>query len=144
MSAQQSAVRIDTLPSFPFLSFLEDSRRPTWALKGPNAATTTVSFDPVLRSGDFNILLRAAAAGLGIALLPAEVAEDDILCKAAGPDSSRLAIWKKSPSISCSPRTVEFVPAVRVLIDYLAEHFKFRQEQRPPRKSKPAKFVRAI
>jgi hypothetical protein len=26
------------------------------------------------------------------------------------------------------------VPAVRVLIDYLAEHFKFRQHQRPQKK----------
>jgi DNA-binding transcriptional LysR family regulator len=133
MSAQQIAVRIDTLPSFPFLSFLEDSRRPTWALSGPNAATTTVSFDPVVRSGDFTILLRAAAAGLGIALLPVEVVEDDIL-------ANRLI--RILPDWHSEEVTVHLVfttnrgivPAVRVLIDYLAEHFKFRQEQRPQKK----------
>jgi len=38
-STQQSAVRVDTLSSFPFLSFVEDSQRQTWALSGPNAAT---------------------------------------------------------------------------------------------------------
>jgi DNA-binding transcriptional LysR family regulator len=100
-SRQQSALRIDTLSSFPFLSFLEDSQRQTWALSGPNAATTTVSFDPVLRSSDFTILIGAAAAGLGIALLPAEVVEDEILplipakagihrfCRSAGSPLSR-------------------------------------------------------
>jgi DNA-binding transcriptional LysR family regulator len=67
-SENRNAIRVDTLPSLPFLSFLENPRRPTWTLNGPNAATTTVSFDPILRSGDFTILLNAAAAGLGIAL----------------------------------------------------------------------------
>ena len=77
-STKESAVRIDSLSSFPFLSFLEEPQRQTWVLTGPNAATTVISFDPMLRSSDFTILLRAAAAGLGIALLPAEVAEDEI------------------------------------------------------------------
>jgi DNA-binding transcriptional LysR family regulator len=127
-SAQQIAVRIDTLPSFPFLSFLEDSRRPTWGLIGPNAATATVSFDPVLRSSDFTILLRAAAAGLGIALLPAEVAEDDIFAKRLIrilPDwhSEEVAVHL----VFATNRGI--VPAVRVLIDYLAEHFKIRYEK---------------
>jgi DNA-binding transcriptional LysR family regulator len=133
MSAQQIAVRIDTLSSFPFLSFLEDSRRPTWALSGPNAATTTVSFDPVLRSGDFTILLRAAAAGLGVALLPVEVVEDDILAKRL---IRILPDWHSEEVTVHLVFTTNrgIVPAVRVLIDYLAEHFKFRQEQRPQKK----------
>jgi DNA-binding transcriptional LysR family regulator len=124
-STQQVPVRIDTLPSFPFLSFLEDSRRPTWALNGPNAATTTVSFDPVLISSDFTILIRAAAAGLGIGLLPAEVVEDEIRAK---------RLIRILPDWHSEEVTVHLVfatnrgivPAVRVLIDYLAEHFKFR------------------
>jgi DNA-binding transcriptional LysR family regulator len=127
-SAQQVAIRIDTLPSFPFLSFLEEPPRPTWALSGPNAGTTTVSFDPVLRSSDFCILLRAAAAGLGIALLPAEVVEDEIRAKRLIrilPDwhSGEVAVHL----VFATNRGI--VPAVRVLIDYLAEHFKFRQDQ---------------
>jgi DNA-binding transcriptional LysR family regulator len=124
-SGRKIALRVDTLPSFPFLSFLEDSRRPRWALSGPNAASTTVSFDPVLTSSDFTILLRAAAAGLGIALLPAEVAEDDLRKK---------RLIRVLPDWHSEEVTVHLVfagnrgivPAVRVLIDYLAEHFKFR------------------
>jgi DNA-binding transcriptional LysR family regulator len=123
-TAQQNAVRIDTLPSLPFLSFLEDPRRPRWALNGPNAAATTVSFDPVLRSSDFNILLGAAAAGLGIALLPAEVVEDDIRAKRL---IRILPDWRSEEVtihlVFATNRGI--VPAVRVLIDYLAEHFKF-------------------
>ena len=56
-STHASAVRIDTLSSLPFLSFLENSQRQAWALSGPSAATMTISFDPVLRSSDFTILL---------------------------------------------------------------------------------------
>jgi DNA-binding transcriptional LysR family regulator len=132
-SAQHIAVRIDTLPSFPFLSFLEDSRRPTWTLNGPNAAATTVSFDPVLRSSDFTVLLRVATAGLGIALLPAEVVEDDIRA------NRLIRILPDWHSEEVSVHLVfatnrGIVPAVRVLIDYLAEHFKFQQEQRRQKK----------
>lgn len=121
------SVRIDTLPSFPFLSFLENSRRPTWTLNGPNAATTTIKFDPVLTSSDFTVLISAAAAGLGIALLPAEVVDDDIRTK---------RLIRILPDWYSEEVTVHLVfatnrgivPAVRVLIDYLAEHFKFPYE----------------
>jgi DNA-binding transcriptional LysR family regulator len=123
-AAHGSALRIDTLSSFPFLSFLENSRRSTWTFSGPNAASTTVAFDPVLRSGDFNILLKAAGAGAGIALLPAEVAQDDILAKRL---IRILPDWH-SEEVTVHlvfPTNRGIVPAVRVLIDYLAEHFKF-------------------
>jgi DNA-binding transcriptional LysR family regulator len=127
-SARHVAVRIDTLPSFPFLSFLEEPRRQTWALNGPNAATATVSFEPVLRTSDFTTLLRAAAAGLGIALLPAEVAEDDIIAKRL---IRVLPDWRSEEItihlVFATNRGI--VPAVRLLIDYLAEHFKFRSDE---------------
>jgi DNA-binding transcriptional LysR family regulator len=133
-SAQQSPVRIDTLATFPFLSFLEGSRRPVWTLNGPNAATATISFDPVLRSGDFNILLKAAAAGVGIALLPAEIVESDLRANRL---IRILPDWRSEDVtihlVFSTNRGI--VSAVRVLIDYLAEHFKFGREQsaRKPR-----------
>jgi DNA-binding transcriptional LysR family regulator len=124
-TARRVSLGIDTLSSLPFLSFLEEAARPTWTLAGPNGATKTISFDPVLRSGDFNILLNAAAAGLGIALLPSEVVEDDIRTMRLVrilPDwrSEEVAIHL----VFATKRGI--VPAVRVLIDYLAEHWKFR------------------
>ena len=125
----QHQVVVDDLPSFPFLSFLEEPRLQIYALNGPNAATTTATFDPILRSSDFTILLKAAAAGLGIALLPAEVAEDDIRSKRLIrilPDwqSEEIAVHL----VFATNRGM--VPAVRVLIDYLAEHFKFQPDER--------------
>jgi DNA-binding transcriptional LysR family regulator len=91
-----------------------------------------------LRSGDFTILLRAAAAGLGVALLPVEVVEDDILAKRL---IRILPDWHSEEVTVHLVFTTNrgIVPAVRVLIDYLAEHFKFRQEQRP-RKKKAGKI----
>jgi DNA-binding transcriptional LysR family regulator len=117
--------------SFPFLSFLEDSQQ-KWALSGPNAATTVISFDPVLRSSDFTILLRAAAAGLGIALFPAEVVEDEIRTKRL---MRILPDWHREKVVHLIFTTNRgIVPAVRVLIDYLAEHFKFRFDKDPKSK----------
>ena len=132
-SAQSVAVRIDTLPLLPFLSFLEDSRRPSWALSGPNGASTTVTFDPLVRSSDFTILLRAATAGSGIALLPVEVVEDEILAKRL---VRILPDWRSEEVMIHLVFTTNrgLVPAVRVLIDYLAEHFKFRSDKALERK----------
>jgi DNA-binding transcriptional LysR family regulator len=122
------SVRIETLSSLPFFSFLEDAARPTWTLNGPNGATQALSFDPILRSGDLNVLIEATAAGLGIALLPSEVVEDDIREKRLIrilPDwhSDEITIHL----VFATNRGI--VPAVRVLIDYLAEHFNFRNDK---------------
>lgn len=137
--ASAHQVSADNLPSLPFLSFLEQPRLQTWALSGPNAATTIATFDPILRSSDFTILLTAAAAGLGIALLPAEVVEDGIRAKRLIrilPDwhSEEVAVHL----VFATNRGI--VPAVRVLIDYLAEHFKFPNNYQPPRKGKAMKI----
>jgi DNA-binding transcriptional LysR family regulator len=127
-TANRRSVRIETLSSLPFFSFLEEPARPTWVLSGPNGATKTLSFDPILRSGDFNTLLKVTAAGLGIALLPSEIVEDDIRAK---------HLIRILPDWHSDEVTVHLlfatnrgiVPAARVLIDYLAEHFKFRYEE---------------
>lgn len=70
-------------------------------------------------------MLKATAAGLGIALLPSEVVEDEIRDKRLVrilPDwhSDEVTIHL----VFATKRGI--VPAVRVLIDYLAEHFHFR------------------
>jgi DNA-binding transcriptional LysR family regulator len=116
----------DTISSLPFLSFLEDVRRPTWTLIGPSGATKALSFDPVLTSSDFNLLLNVAAADLGIALLPSEVVEDELRMKRL---IRILSDWHSEEInihlVFATRRGL--VPAVRVLIDYLGEHFKLRR-----------------
>jgi DNA-binding transcriptional LysR family regulator len=113
----------DGIAALPFLNMLEETRRPTWKLTGPAGVTRTLSFDPILSSGDFNILLEAAVAGVGMALLPSEVVADAIRLKRLIrilPDwhSEEIAVHL----VFASKRGL--VPAVRVLIDYLAEHIK--------------------
>jgi DNA-binding transcriptional LysR family regulator len=93
--------------------------------------------DDLIRSGieieRFYHIVRAAAAGLGIALLPAEVVEDEVRTK---------RLIRILPDWHCEEVSVHLVfttnrgivPGVRVLIDYLAEHFKFRSDNQPKRK----------
>ena len=58
----------------PMLSFQEDADRPRWRLLGPNKDVRDVSYDPILWSIDLSIIFAAAFAGIGIALLPEELA----------------------------------------------------------------------
>jgi DNA-binding transcriptional LysR family regulator len=124
----------DTISELPFLSFLEDVRQPTWTLVGPGGATKTVSFDPVLSSSDFNLLLKSAAAGLGVALLPSDVVAEDLRMKRL---IRILPAWQSEAItihlVFAAKRGI--VPAVRVLIDYLVEHFKFQSDQGPSAKT---------
>jgi DNA-binding transcriptional LysR family regulator len=123
--AHQNFPNVEMISSLPFLSFLEDVRRPTWTLIGPKDATKTLSFDPILISGDLNVLLKVAAAGLGIALLPSDAVEDELRAKRL---IQILSDWhSEEVNIHLVFATKRgLVPAVRVLIDYLGEHFKFR------------------
>jgi DNA-binding transcriptional LysR family regulator len=69
-----------------------------------------------------------AAAGLGVALLPSDVVEDEMRMK---------RLIRILPDWHSEEVTIHLVfaakrglvPAVRVLIDYLAEHFKFRHDE---------------
>jgi DNA-binding transcriptional LysR family regulator len=132
-ASSAAKLRVETLAALPFFSFLEEAARPKWTLNGPNGVTKELIFDPVLRTGDPNILLRATAAGHGIALLPSEVVEDEIREKRLVrilPDwhSNNITIHL----VFATHRGI--IPAVRVLIDYLAEHFNFRNGKQPKRK----------
>ena len=119
------------ITGLPFLSFQEDTARPSWTLTGPDEAATVVAFDPILWTSEFSILVEAACAGTGISLLPTEVAVRPIR-------EGRLV--RILPGWCSEEVTLHLVfttrrglaPAVRVFIDYLADHFVFRDRgQRP-------------
>src|SRR5260370_23363681 len=76
-NAHQLSASADVISSLPFLSFIEDVRRPTWTLISPNGGTKNLSFAPVLTSRDFHLLLQVAAARQGAALLPSHLVVDD-------------------------------------------------------------------
>jgi DNA-binding transcriptional LysR family regulator len=119
------------ITGLPFLSFEEDTARPSWTLTGPDDAAEVVAFDPILWTSEFSILVEAACAGTGISLLPTEVAVRPIR-------EGRLV--RILPGWCSEEVTLHLVfttrrglaPAVRVFIEYLADHFVFRDlGQRP-------------
>ncbi len=113
----------------PFLSFQEETARPSWKVTGPGGETKIVTFDPVLWTSDFNILVEAACSGTGVALLPAQVVEHAL--------SERRLVrilpeWhSESVTIHLVFMTKRGLPsAVRVFINYLAAQFKDIWEER--------------
>lgn len=113
----------------PFLSFQEGTPRPTWIMRGPKGVSQRVTFRPVLWSSELDVLMAAACAGVGVALTPAEAAERLIA-------DGRLV--RLLPDWHSEDVTVHLVfptgrglrPAVRVLIDFIADQFERSDENR--------------
>lgn len=110
------------LGKLPFLSFLDHAQRMTWRVQGPGGATQTIALDPVLWTGEFDVLVEAACAGVGIGLLPVALVQEAL-------DAGRLL--RVLPDWRSDDVTIHLVfptarglrPAVRVLIDYLVANF---------------------
>jgi DNA-binding transcriptional LysR family regulator len=119
------------ITGLPFLSFQEDTARQSWPLIGPDEADAIVAFDPILWTSEFSILVEAACAGTGISLLPTEVVarpmrEGRLVRVLPGWCSEEVTLYL----VFTTRRGL--APAVRVFIDYLADHFVFRDlSQRP-------------
>ena len=110
------------LAELPFLSFREEPERQTWALEGPAGDVRTVTFDPVLWSSEFDVLIGAARAGRGIALLPAESVQAPI---AEGRLARALPEWH-SEDVTVHlvfPTARGMPPAVRAFIDFVADNY---------------------
>jgi DNA-binding transcriptional LysR family regulator len=119
------------ITGLPFLSFQEDTARPSWTLTGPDQVTVVVAFDPILWTSEFSIVVEAACGGTGIALLPTALADRPIR---EGRLVRVLPGWRSEEVNLHLVFTTRrgLAPAVRVFIDYLADHFVFRDEgQRP-------------
>ena len=118
--ADGGVVGPDDLVRLPFLSSQEDADAPSWTLRGPDGAVKTIVFQPVLWTSDITVLVEAAAAGLGVALLPLEV---------VGPLIEAARLVRLMPEWRSDEVTVHLVypsrrglrPAARVFIDYLVE-----------------------
>jgi DNA-binding transcriptional LysR family regulator len=114
---------IGILAALPTLSSTDQPGPVTWDLVGPDGGTHAVTHEPRLSCGDFIALREAAAAGLGIALLP------DHAC-AADLRSGRLVrlfpAWGGQEGIVHLVFTTRTgLPAqVRAWIDHLAERFR--------------------
>jgi DNA-binding transcriptional LysR family regulator len=102
------------------LSMSDEEAKQKWVLKHRDNATEKVDIRPVLMAHDFPLLLGAATEGLGIALLPESTCADAVR---SGELEIVLPEWHLPMGIchGVYPSRRGVLPAVRALIDYLAE-----------------------
>jgi DNA-binding transcriptional LysR family regulator len=113
---------IATLNQFPTLSMLDQMKRETWELVGPDGRTAEIVHEPRISSGDFNLLRAAAVAGLGIALLPDHVCNGPFR---SGELIHLLPEWRAPEGTAHLVFTTRqgLLPAVRAFIDHVAQEF---------------------
>lgn len=92
----------------------------SWELTGPDGRHYQFDHQPRIMCGDFPLVLRAAEEGLGIALLP-----ESVCCAPIRRGTLEVILQEWSPPqgvVHCVyPSRRGVLPAVRVLIDWLAE-----------------------
>lgn len=97
----------------------EFDRRP-WELSGPQGESVSVEHRPRIVCHDFVVLRAAVLAGLGVARLPESVVRQDL---ESGALVRVLPAWRSPQGIVhvVFPTRRGMLPAVRALIDFLAE-----------------------
>ena len=112
----------DDLDGLPSLDWgpLRDHQ---WQLSGPGGATALVRHHPRYVTDDMAALRLAALSGVGIVQLPDMVVEDDLR---RGDLVEVLPGWAPKGGVvhAVFPSRRGQMPAVRALIDYLAEHIQ--------------------
>jgi DNA-binding transcriptional LysR family regulator len=111
------------LARLPILDATEAPGPRTWELSGPRGQKAAVTVEPKVSAGDFAILVEAAQAGIGVALLP------EILCQAALRDGQLVHVlpdWSAKEGIIhlVFPSRRGMLPGVRATIDFLATALK--------------------
>jgi DNA-binding transcriptional LysR family regulator len=108
------------LTRFPLLQQQEQSGPGVWTLVNRAGAKETVEFQPRLASGDFGVLVAAACAGLGVALLPRANCGAEL---ASGRLVEVLAPWSAPDGIVHLVFTSRrgMLPGVRALITFAAD-----------------------
>lgn len=116
---------IERLSEVPTLSMADDAEEIRWELVGPGGEMRLIPLQPRMLCGNFDMLLAAARQGLGVALLPTHVCRPSF-------DSGELV--QVLPDWHTPYGTIQavfssrkgLVPAVRALIDFLAEEVPAR------------------
>lgn len=113
----------EDLSGLPTLSHIEQAGRQVWRLTHVDGRATTVEHDPVLRAGDFKVLVHAAMAGVGVAQLP------EITCAHSlrmGTLVPLLPDWSPSGGIFHMVFTSRRgqLPAVGAFIDFMAANVR--------------------
>jgi len=119
---QRQGLTLDTLGSCPSLMLSEQGARPVWKLEHSDGRTADIALEPRLLCSDFDVLRLMVLDGLGVSLLPEEICAGDI---------ERGAMVRVLPEWSGAVMTIHAIftarhglpPAVRALIDFLAQEF---------------------
>jgi DNA-binding transcriptional LysR family regulator len=108
----------ECLTSLPSLAFSGDDLPEVWQLVGPNRAERAVRVAPRLICGEFSVIRAAAAAGLGVGLLPEHFCQEELH---DGRLVRLLPQWSKQSGLVHLVFTTKrgLTPAVRALIDHL-------------------------
>ncbi len=120
-----------SLSDLPSLDFGPAHREHMWRLDGPDGATATVPHTPRLITDDIAQLRSAALLGVGVAQLPTMVIEKDI---ERGALVNILPEWRPKSGVVHAVFTSRrgLLPAVRSLIDHLAQEYADHARQRRP------------
>jgi len=111
------------LSDLPILDATETPGPRTWELSGPRGQKATIAIEPKVSAGDFAILIQAAQAGIGVALLPELQCQSEL-------DSGKLVRvlpdWSARDGIIhlVFPSRRGMLPGVRATIDFLAGSLK--------------------
>lgn len=111
--------RPEQLSALPGLGWM--SSEAFWSLEQPGSEPITVGYTPRYVTDDMTALRLAALKGAGIVQLPQMVVDDDL---ASGRLQDALPGWAPPAGVvhAIFPSRRGQLPAVRALIDYLAEH----------------------
>lgn len=108
------------LSRFPLLHQQEQPGPSTWTLTNAAGEREPVNVQPKLATGDFGVMVGAARAGVGIAVLPRTNCQGEL---DAGTLIRVLPDWDVADGILhlVFPSRRGMLPSVRAVIDYLAE-----------------------
>lgn len=110
----------DELATLPSLDFEQPNRQHQWCLDGPNGESVQVRHTPRLVTDDVFTLRQGALEGLGVVRMPLIVAGRDLV---EGRLIDAMPGWQPRGGLfhAVFPSRRGLLPAIRALLDYLAE-----------------------
>lgn len=135
LAAHGQPQRPEQLQALPSLCWGVNVQDFTWLLEGPEGAEAAVPFRPRIVSDDLAVLREGALAGVGAVLLPEEAVAADL---ASGALVQVLDGWapREGEVVALFPSRRGLMPAVRKLIDFLAEAFEQEQAATRPARAR--------
>lgn len=111
----------EELKQFPCLFVWRANTAPAWRLQAQGRTEAIQPVAPRLVSNDMSTLKQAAAAGVGIAALPAYFCKKELR---SGELTRVLPGWQAGESTFTAllPHRRGLLPAVKIFVDYLARH----------------------